>query len=54
MKNLWIEFINHRERCEYNFNYLKREMKEINTKIDDLRKLLMDVSDIFTEFYILL
>ena len=52
--NLCIEFIKHRERCEYNFNYLKREMKEINTKIDDLRQLLLDVRDIFIEFNILL
>ena len=50
MQNLWIEFIKHKERCEFNFNYLK----EINTKIDDLRKLLLDVDDIFIEFYILL
>ena len=54
MQNLWIEFIKHGERCENNFNYLKREMKEINTKIDDLRQVLLDVSDIFIEFYILL
>ena len=54
MQNLWIEFIKHRKRCEYNFKYLKRDMKEINTKIDDLRQLLLDVSDIFIEFYILL
>ena len=54
MLNLWIEFIKHRERCEYNFNYLKRVMKKIKAKIDDLRQLLLDVSDILIEFYILL
>ena len=43
----------HIEKSESNFNYLKKEPKEVNIKIDDLSKLLLDVSDIFIEFYIL-
>ena len=44
----------HRENSKSNFNYLKREPKEVNTKIDDLRQFLLDVSDILIAFYILL
>ena len=43
----------HIEKSESNFNYLKEELKEVNRKIDNLRQLLLDVSDIFFEFYIL-
>ena len=43
----------HIEKSESNFNYLKKELKEVNIKIDDLSQLLLDVSDIFIEFYIL-
>ena len=43
----------HIEESESNFNYLKKELKEVNIKIDNLRQLLLDVSDIFIEFYIL-
>ena len=53
MENLWIEFMKHIEKSESNFNYLKKELKEVNRKIDNLRQLLLDVSDIFIEFYIL-
>ena len=44
----------HRENSKSNFNYLKREPKEVNTKIDDIRQLLLDVSDMLIAFYILL
>ena len=53
MQNLWIEFMKHIEKSESNFNYLNKELKEVNRKIDNLRQLLLDVSDIFIEFYIL-
>ena len=53
MQNLWIEFMKHIEKSKSNFNYLKKELKEVNLKIDNLRQLLLDVSDIFIEFYIL-
>ena len=43
----------HIEKSKSNFNYLKKELKEVNRKIDNLRQLLLDVSDIFIEFYIL-
>ena len=43
----------HIEKSESNFNYLNKELKEVNRKIDNLRQLLLDVSDIFIEFYIL-
>ena len=43
----------HIEKSESNFNYLKKKLKEVNIKIDNLRQLLLDVSDIFIEFYIL-
>ena len=43
----------HIEKSKSNFNYLKKELKEVNLKIDNLRQLLLDVSDIFIEFYIL-
>ncbi|RVW86036.1 hypothetical protein CK203_041447 [Vitis vinifera] len=35
IENLWIEFMK--------FNYLKKELKEVNRKIDNLRQLLLDV-----------
>ena len=54
MQNLWIEFMKHIEKSESNFNYLKKELKEVNRKINNLRQLLLDVSDIFIEFNILL
>ena len=44
----------HIEKSESNFNYLKKELKEVNRKINNLRQLLLDVSDIFIEFNILL
>ena len=44
----------HRESSKSNFNYLKREPKKSTQKIDDLRQLLLDVSDILIAFYILL
>ena len=53
MQNLWIEFMKHIEKSKSNSNYLKKELKEMNRKIDKLRQLLLDVSDIFIEFYIL-
>ena len=43
----------HIEKSKSNFNYLKKELKEVNRKIDNLRQILLDVSDIFIEFYIL-
>ena len=43
----------HIEKSESNFNYLNKELKEVNRKIDNLRQILLDVSDIFIEFYIL-
>ena len=43
----------HIEKSKSNSNYLKKELKEMNRKIDKLRQLLLDVSDIFIEFYIL-
>ena len=49
MQNLWIRFIKHVEKFESNFNYLKKKLKEVNRKIDNLRQLLLDVSDIFIQ-----
>ena len=49
MQNLWIQFIKHIEKFESNFNYLKKKLKEVNRKIDNLRQLLLDVSDIFIQ-----
>ena len=43
----------HIEKSKSNFNYLKKELKEVNRKIDNLRQILLDVRDIFIEFYIL-
>ena len=43
----------HIEKFESIFNYLKKELKEMNRNIDNLRQLLLDVSDIFIEIYIL-
>ncbi|KAL6326482.1 hypothetical protein AAG906_008344 [Vitis piasezkii] len=42
IENLWIEFIKHIEKFESNFNYLKKKLKEVNRKIDNLRQLLLD------------
>ena len=53
MENLWIEFMKHIEKSKSNFNFLNKEPKRVNRKIDNLRQLLLDVSDIFFEFYIL-
>ena len=43
----------HIEKSKSNFNFLNKEPKRVNRKIDNLRQILLDVSDIFIEFYIL-
>nr|CAN83433.1 hypothetical protein VITISV_010135 [Vitis vinifera] len=43
IENLWIEFMKHIEKSKSNSNYLKKELKEMNRKIDKLRQLLLDV-----------
>ena len=44
-------FINFQEKIEANFNEVKTELKEIESKIDGLSELLLDVSNMCQILY---
>ncbi|XP_034698995.1 uncharacterized protein LOC117924483 isoform X3 [Vitis riparia] len=50
-KELFMMFINFQEKTEANFNEVRAELKKIGSKIDGLRKLLLDVGNSSNEPY---
>ena len=47
---LWMEFVKFKQSSELNFSHLKKEIEELNLKMDELKQLLIEVSDMFTMF----
>ena len=47
---LWMEFVKLRQSLELNFSHLKKEIEGFNLKMDELKQLLLEVSDMFTMF----
>ncbi|WKA03569.1 hypothetical protein VitviT2T_021671 [Vitis vinifera] len=48
IEKLWMEFVKFRQSSELNFNHLKKEIEGLNLKMDELKQLLLEVSDMFT------
>ena len=48
VQKLWMEFVKFRQSSELNFNHLKKEIEGLNLKMDELKQLLLEVSDMFT------
>ena len=47
---LWMEFVKFRQSSELNFSHLKKEIEGLNLKMDELKQLLVEVSDMLTMF----
>ena len=45
-----MEFVKFKQSSESNFSHLKKEIKELNSKMDESKQLLLEVSDMFTTF----
>ena len=45
-----MEFVKFRQSSELNFSHLKKEIEGLNLKMDELKQLLLEVSDMFTMF----
>ena len=50
VQKLWMEFVKLRQSLELNFSHLKKEIEGFNLKMDELKQLLLEVSDMFTMF----
>ena len=50
VQKLWMEFVKFRQSSKLNFSHLKKEIEGLNLKIDELKQILLEVSDIFTMF----
>ena len=42
---LWMEFVKFRQSSELNFSHLKKEIEGLNLKMDELKQLLVEVSN---------
>ena len=47
---LWMEFVKFKQNSKLNFSHLKKEIEGLNLKMDELKQLLLEVSDMFTMF----
>ena len=50
VQKLWMEFVKFKQSSELNFNHLKKEIEGLNLKMDELKQLLLEVSDMFIMF----
>ena len=45
-----MKFVKFKQSLESNFSHLKKEIKGLNSKMDELKQLLLEVSNMFTMF----
>ena len=45
-----MEFVKFRQSLKSNFSHIKKEIEELNSKMDELQQLLLEVNDKITIF----